>query len=113
MARFSLSTMLICIFVAALVLSYCMNLPVREVDPNWRFTGPKGHYTIHRDYSYTVNGGEYRPPRRNEVLLRLAWFEPLSLALTLFAIRGVRKLWRSIPHKSKAELSDPSSSTLY
>jgi hypothetical protein len=104
MFRFRLSTLLICIFVAALVLSYCMNLPVREVDPNWRFAGAKRYVEIKKDYSFSTNGTDiYRPPRRDEVFRRLVWFEPLTLALTLFAIQGVRKIWRSIPRQSNTD----------
>src|SRR5262245_11638083 len=96
MFRFSLSTMLICVFVAAVVLSYCMNIPAKA-HASWLFD-IKGAVLYGPDVEwYSSNGTPLRSPTRTEILLRLAWFEPLTLALTLFAIQGVRKIWRSIP----------------
>jgi hypothetical protein len=111
MFRFSLSTLLICIFVAAVVLSYCMNLPIEMSD--WsvtRWENGKWIYNPPPNYWWTDSSHAVRLPDKTEIIWRLAWFEPLTLALTLFAIHGVRKIWRSIPHKSNGELSDPNSS---
>src|SRR5262245_3592243 len=110
MFRFSLSTLLICIFVAAVVLTYCMNLPVREhANPNWQY-----HYSNpgegEKDYYFVSDGAECRAPHRDEIVFRLAWAEPPALITTLLAIQAVRKIWRSIPHKSKAASPDLDSS---
>jgi hypothetical protein len=78
MFRFSLSTLLICIFVAALVLSWCMNLPVTNL---WSVTSPT----------------------TTEILERLALAEPLALLTALLAIQAIRTIWQSIRHKSDTE----------
>src|SRR5262249_34458209 len=95
MFRFSLSTLLICIFVSALVLSYCMNRPV---ETNW-WSLPYNHpaeITYVWTDSSSSHGYALRSPTKAEILVRLAWAEPLAIVATLLAIQGVRKIWRSI-----------------
>jgi len=138
MLRFRLSTLLICISVAAVVLSYCMNVltvesthtstfmtfrlfwinykepeddrfdlrfPMRRSDGSidGYFYGYKGDLYVNLFYPVTYQ--RIQPPTRSEVLWRLVWAEPLALITTLLAIKGVRKLWRSIPHKGRPEFS--------
>src|SRR5262245_13064258 len=95
MFRFRLSTLLICIFVAAVVLTYCMNLPVLN-DPVWQHVDADGSV---KNYYHT--DADFHRPYKEEILSRLAWAEPLALIATFLAIVSVRKVWRSIPHKSK------------
>jgi hypothetical protein len=89
MVRFRLSTLLICIFVAAVVLTYCANVEVLDVSV------------------FTHGDGEcfwpFREPNQTEIIQRLAWAEPLALITTLVAIQGIRRIWRSIPHNSKVD----------
>jgi hypothetical protein len=104
MSRFSISTVFICIAVALVVLSFCKSTPVIEpaqrVDPS----GSEGS-TIP---GFTIPERRHMPDP-GEVAVRVFWAEPLAFLATLATIHGVRKLWQSIPHKSKAELSDSSS----
>lgn len=88
MFRFSLSTLLICIFVAAVVLTYCTNVEVYDAS-----------LFKHGESCYWP----FREPNQTEIIQRLAGAEPLALIATLLAIQGVRKIWQSIPHKSKAD----------
>ena len=74
MIRFSLATLLVCIMVSAIFLSYCMSLPVAD------------------RMGYHVNMRSAEPP---ELLERLAWTEPVALVLTLAAIHVIRKIWQS------------------
>src|SRR5262249_29864254 len=116
MFRFSLSTLLICIFVAAVVLSYCMNLPV-ETDAGWGARWENGKWVYHSPPTFfwrdSAHENPLTLPNKTEIAWRLAWAEPLALITTLLVIQGVRKIWRSIPHKSKAERSEPSSFMLH
>jgi hypothetical protein len=89
MARFSLSTLLICIFVAAVVLSYCMNVPATK--QGFRTPPLTGEVYFYKGV-----------PQPKDIAWRLLWAEPLAMVATLLAIQGVRKIWQSIPHKSKA-----------
>jgi hypothetical protein len=82
-------------FVAALVLSYCMNLPVLN-DPVWQHVDADGST---KNYYHT--DADIRRPYKEEILSRLAWAEPLALITTVLAIQAVRKIWRSIPHKAQ------------
>src|SRR6185369_7013385 len=49
---------------------------------------------------------ERRSPTPTEIYWRLAWAMPLALITTVLTIQAIRKIWRSIPHKSKAALSE-------
>jgi len=101
MFRFSLSTLLICIFVAAMVLSYCMNLPV-EPDIRWGRQVDQPEITYGWTDSTHLFAIGSRSPTKTEIYWRLAWAVPVALVTTVLAIQGVRKLWRSIPRKTKA-----------
>jgi len=102
--HFSLSTLLICIGVSALVLSYCMNRPVESsiavthvmVPGTFRYTetGPKPE----EDNVWPLST---RSPNQREVLLRLAWAEPLALLATLAAIQAVKFVWSKAKRPEK------------
>ena len=109
MFRFSLSTLLICILVAAVVLSFCMNVPV-EPDVRWGRQLDQPGITYGWTDSSHIFELERRSPTQTEIYWRLAWAMPLALVTTVLTIQAIRKIWRSIPHKSKAALSDPSDS---
>jgi hypothetical protein len=109
MFRFSLSTLLICIFVAAVALSYCMNLPV-EPDIRWGRQFDRPGITYGWTDSSHIFALDVRSPTKTEIYWRLAWAVPLALITTVLAIQAVRKIWRSVPHKSTAALSDLSDS---
>jgi len=106
MFRFSLSTLLICIFVAAVVLTFCMNVPV-EPDVRWGRQVDRPGITYGWTDSSHIFELERRAPTKTEICLRLAWAVPLALITTVLVIQVVRKIWRSIPHKAKAAFSDP------
>jgi hypothetical protein len=105
MFRFSLSTLLVCIFVTAVVLSFCMNVPV-EPDVRWGRQVDQPGVTYGWTDASHIFELERRSPTKTEIYWRLAWAVPLALITTLLAIQAVRRIWRSIPHKSKAALSD-------
>ena len=74
MIRFSLATMLVCIMVSAIFLSYCMSVPFADK----------------RGYHYDM-----RSPEPPELLQRLAWTEPGAIVLTLATIHVIRRVWQS------------------
>jgi len=99
MFRFSLSTLLICIFIAAVVWTYCVNIPVKDEIREELFPGID---------IWVLPRPTIRAPRKKEIIERLAWSEPLALVATLLAIQGIRKIWRSIPRdKNRDSSSDP------
>ena len=96
MCRFSIPTVFICGAVALVVLSYCKNIPVTV--PEQRVHVPE---TL---VYYTIPGRSYKP-EPGEVVDRLLWAEPLAFIATLLAIKGVRKIWHSIPRDKNRDSS--------
>jgi hypothetical protein len=76
--QFSLGTMLVCVTVLAVVLSYCINAPfVERVD----FTDPRGPFSPDRDFA-----------RFKEVSIRFLRLGPPALIATLGVLWAIRRL---------------------
>src|SRR5215467_10619619 len=113
MFRFRLSTLFICFAVAFVVFACCKNFLVRvpaETIPKGQdhFVGPDGvDLGVLSWPEYTIPEHRY-VPQPEDVTRRLLWAEPLAFITTLLAIKGVRKIWRSIPRdKNRDSSSDP------
>jgi hypothetical protein len=83
--QFSLTTLLVCVTVLAVLCVVCVQIPV--VKPH--------HFTIMGQPMYILTGaGEYadRPPTTSEIFQRLAIVVPLSIAATLAVLWTIRRL---------------------
>jgi hypothetical protein len=102
--QFSLATLLVCVTVLAVVCGVSINLPVYT--HRTRMTTTVFYKDGKPDYGNQINSApetvtESLPPTGPEIVRRIAWAGPLSIAATLAVLWSIRRL------KSRRENGPP------
>jgi hypothetical protein len=96
--QFSLATLLVCMTVLAVVIAIAVAMPVYQVESSYDASEMRGGtpVLVRRTIAYEV-----RKPTAEDIILRLMWAAPSSIAATLGVRWAIRRL------KSRRHIEPP------